>query len=81
MELAEIRLEEELQKLRAFSDSYERVGVPDVLEVTRAKQAADQAEVDLLDAQINRIVEEARYWAIVPTTPGDSVKSDLPDVP
>lgn len=81
VELAEIRLEEELQKLRAFSDSYERVGVPDVLEVTRAKQAADQAEVDLLDAQINRIVEEARYWAIVPTTPGDSVKSDLPDVP
>jgi len=69
--LAEIRVLEERRKLEAFTQIYEQVG-GDVLEVTRAKQAVDQAEVDMLDAQINRIVEEARFQAIVPPVPDDA---------
>ena len=81
VELAEVRMEEEQRKLKSFSESYQRAGVPDVLEVTRAKQAADDAEVALLDARIKRIVEEARYWAIVPSSTEDRVPPVIPDVP
>ena len=80
VELAEIRVQEERRKLGAFTQIYEEVG-GDGLEVTRAKQAVDQAEVDMLDAQINRILEEARFQAIVPPAPGASMRSILPDLP
>jgi outer membrane protein TolC len=78
--LAETRVQEERRKLEAFTQIYEGVG-GDVLEVTRAKQAVDQAEVDMLDAQISRIVEEARFQAIVPPAPEASVRSEVPDHP
>jgi len=83
VELAEIRVQEERRKLGAFTQIYEEVG-GNGLEVTRAKQTVDQAEVDMLDAQINRILEEARFQAIVPPAPGASMRSMrsmLPDLP
>ncbi len=73
--LAKIRVREERAKLQAFLQIYEREAAND-LEVTRAKEAVDQAEVDLLDAQISRIVEEARYRAILPSLP--TVPLDTP---
>ena len=64
--LAGQRLESERQKLAARMQIYEKQG-GDNLEVTRAKEAVDDAEVDLLDARIDLILEEAAYVALLPS--------------
>jgi outer membrane protein TolC len=64
--LAEERLEAEERKLEATLKRYE-TGATDNLEVTRAKQSLDDAEVSLLDARINRIVAVAEYQSLIPT--------------
>ena len=60
------RLEAEQRKLEATLKRYE-TGTTDNLEVTRAKQAMDDAEVSLLDARINRIVAVAEYQTMIPS--------------
>ena len=64
--LAAERLEAEQRKLAATLKRYE-TGATDNLEVTRAKQAMDDAEVSLLDARISRIVAVAEYQSLVPS--------------
>ncbi|MAE63906.1 MAG: hypothetical protein CMJ18_06500 [Phycisphaeraceae bacterium] len=64
--LAEVRRHEEHRKLEATVKVFNESGRVSNLEVTRAKEAFDRAEVDLLDARIDRIIEEARYVANLP---------------
>ena len=66
--LAEERLESERRKLETTSKRYEIEGL-DNLEVVRAKEAVDNAELTLLETRIARILEEARYRAQLPATP------------
>lgn len=73
------RLEAERAKLDATLKSYERGAIVDNLEVTRAKAAVDQAEVDLLDSRIRLVVEEARYQATLPAPEPDAVAPDAAD--
>ena len=72
--LAEQRLESERNKLAARLRLYEIGADTDNLEVTRAKQEVDQAEVDLLEAQVSRIIEEARYRSLLPSAPTDAAE-------
>ena len=66
VKLAEERLEAERRKLNATLQRYETGTDVDNLEVIRAKETFDQSEVDLLEARIDRIVEQARYQALLP---------------
>ncbi len=72
--LAEQQLESERNKLAARLLLYESGADLDNLEVTRAKQAVDQAEVDLLEARVSRIIEEARYRSLLPSAPTDAAE-------
>jgi outer membrane protein TolC len=63
--LAAERLESELRKLEATIKRYD-TGELDNLEVVRAKETVDNAELALLEARISRILEEARYRARLP---------------
>jgi len=65
IELAEARFEAEQDKLKATLATYERGGV-DNLEVTRAKQTVDDAEIRLLESRINLLIAIERYRSLVP---------------
>ena len=60
------RLQQEQKKLGATLELWEKTKGNN-LEVTRAKQAVDNAEVALLESRVRRIVEEARYRSLLPT--------------
>ena len=66
--LAEERLESERNKLKSEIKNYD-LGRSDNLELVRAKATVDTAELALLDARIDRILEEARYRALLPAPP------------
>ena len=66
--LAERRLEIEQLRLAATLRRYE-AGAVDNLEVTRAKQALDSAEIALLDTRIDLVLADAAYRALLPMTP------------
>ena len=66
VKLAKERLEAERRKLNATLQRYETGADVDNLEVTRSKETFDRAKVDLLEARISRIVEQARYQALLP---------------
>lgn len=63
--LAETGFEAEQEKLKATIAKYERGNV-DNLEVTRAKQSADNAEIELLDSRINLLSAVEKYHALLP---------------
>jgi outer membrane protein TolC len=63
--LAETRFEAEKDKLTATLARYDRGNV-DNLEVTRAQQARDDAEIRLLEARIDLILAQASYDALLP---------------
>ena len=65
VQLAERRLAAERSKLDATLKRYE-AGAVDNLEVTRAKQELDDAEVGLLDARIELALAAAEYRAKLP---------------
>ncbi len=66
--LAERRLEIEQLRMTATLRRYE-AGAVDNLEVTRAKQSLDTAEIALLDTRIDLVLAEASYRARLPMTP------------
>lgn len=63
--LAQQRLEAERGKMAATMSRWES-GAIDNLEVTRAKQDLDNAEIQLLDARIDAVIATAEYRAILP---------------
>ena len=63
--LAETRLKSEQDKLTATLARYERGNV-DNLEVTRAKQTVDDAQIALIEAQINLVLAIEGYRAVLP---------------
>lgn len=63
--LAEVRLEAQKRRLQATLRKYEQ-GDVDNLEVTRAKQDLDAAEIRLLDARIDLRLAIAEYESILP---------------
>ena len=65
--LAERRLEIEQLRVAATLRRYE-AGAVDNLEVTRAKQALDNAEISLLDTRIDLVLADASYRALLPMT-------------
>jgi outer membrane protein len=65
--LAETGLRSEQDKLAATLARYERGNV-DNLEVTRAKQAVDDAQISLIESQINLVLAIESYRAILPPT-------------
>lgn len=65
IELAEVLFIAERNKLDATTTRYERGNV-DNLEVTRAKQALDSAEIALLESRINLLLAIERYKALIP---------------
>jgi len=67
VQLAERRLAAERSKLDATLKRYE-AGAVDNLEVTRAKQDLDDAEVGLLDARIELALAAAEYRSRLPAT-------------
>ena len=75
--LAEQRLGIERTRLDATLRRYE-TGAVDNLEVTRAKQSLNNAEIALLDARISLVTTDAEYRAITPMTP-TPVRSDAPE--
>ena len=66
--LSSRRLEIERLRLDATLRRYE-TGAVDNLEVTRAKQALDNAEIGLLDARTALVLAEAEYRSLLPMTP------------
>lgn len=66
--LAVRRLDIERLRLDATLRRYE-TGTVDNLEVTRAKQAVDNAEIALLDARVSLVLGDAAYRALLPMTP------------
>jgi outer membrane protein TolC len=62
------RLEIERLRLDATLRRYE-TGAVDNLEVTRAKQSLDNAEIAVLDARIALVLADAQYRALLPMTP------------
>ena len=66
--LSSRRLEIERLRLDATLRRYE-TGAVDNLEVTRAKQALDGAEIGLLDARTALVLAEAEYRSLLPMTP------------
>jgi len=66
IDLARERVASERAKLDATIQRYE-AGALDNLEVTRAKEELDRAELDLLEARIGRILEMARYNSLLPS--------------
>lgn len=66
--LALRRLDIERLRLDATLRRYE-TGAVDNLEVTRAKQAVDNAEIALLDARVSLVLGDAAYRALLPMTP------------
>jgi outer membrane protein TolC len=75
--LAEQRLDIERTRLDATLRRYE-TGAVDNLEVTRAKQSLNDAEISLLDARIAVVTTDAGYRAITPMTP-TPVRADAPE--
>ena len=75
--LAEQRVGIERTRLEATLRRYE-TGAVDNLEVTRAKQSLNDAEIVLLDARIAVVTTDAAYRAIMPMTP-TPVRSDAPE--
>lgn len=75
--LAEQRLGIERTRLDATLRRYE-TGAVDNLEVTRAKQSLNNAEIALLDARIVLVTTDADYRAIMPMTP-TPVRVDAPE--
>lgn len=75
--LAEQRLAIERTRLEATVRRYE-TGAVDNLEVTRAKQSLDNAEIALLDARVTLVTADAEYRAILPLTP-TPVRVDAPE--
>ncbi len=75
--LAEQRLAIERTRLEATLRRYE-TGAVDNLEVTRAKQSLDNAEISLLDARVTMVTADAEYRAILPMTP-TPVRVDAPE--
>ncbi len=71
------RLEIERLRLDATLRRYE-TGAVDNLEVTRAKQALDSAEIAVLDARISLLLADAQYRALLPMTP-TPVASEAPE--
>lgn len=67
LSLAERRLEIEQLRVAATLRRYE-AGAVDNLEVTRAKQALDNAEISLLDTRIDLVLADAAYRALLPMT-------------
>jgi outer membrane protein len=65
IDLAEARLKSEQDKLTATLARYERGNV-DNLEVTRAKQTVDDAQISLIESQINLVLAIESYRAILP---------------
>ncbi|MBA2482155.1 MAG: TolC family protein [Planctomycetes bacterium] len=65
VELAKRRLSAEQGRMEATLNRY-KAGNIDNLEVTRSKQDLDNAEIALLDAEINSIIAESEYRAIMP---------------
>ena len=78
--LAQERLDAEQRKLLATVKRYEAGGL-DNLEVVRAKEAVDNAELSLLEARIARILEEAQYRAQLPApiVPAVAPENDKPN--
>ena len=76
--LAAERLNAERRKLDATIKRYESGNV-DNLEVTRAKQELDNAEIGLLDARVDLHVAIAEYRSILPPAPpGPLENGDIP---
>lgn len=65
VDLAQQRLEAERAKFAATEASY-RTGRVDNLELTRAREALDRAEVDLVEARIDLVLALAEREALVP---------------
>ena len=75
--MAEQRVGIERTRLEATLRRYE-TGAVDNLEVTRAKQSLNEAEIALLDARIAVVTTDAAYRAIMPMTP-TPVRGDAPE--
>ena len=75
--LAQQRVGIERTRLDATLRRYE-TGAVDNLEVTRAKQSLNDAEIALLDARIALVTTDADYRAIMPMTP-TPVRADAPE--
>ncbi len=65
VDLAQQRLEAERAKFAATEASY-RTGRVDNLELTRARETLDRAEVDLIEARIDLVLALAERQALVP---------------
>ncbi len=76
-ELAAARVVTERARLEAVLARYE-AGEVDNLEVTRAKQSLDDADVRLLDARINLANTVAEYRALLPANQPSSQPSSQP---
>lgn len=72
--LSEQRLAAEREKLAATLVRYEDGGV-DNLEVTRAKQAADSAEISVINARIDLVLAHEEYRSLLP--PDEPVQTEL----
>ncbi len=75
--LATRRLEIERLRLQATIRRYE-TGAVDNLEVTRAKQAVDDAEIAQLSARIDLLLGDVAYRALLPLTP-TPVSAEAPE--
>ncbi len=72
--LSEQRLSAEREKLAATLVRYEDGGV-DNLEVTRAKQAVDNAEISVINARIDLVLAHEEYHSLLP--PDAPVQTEL----
>ena len=68
VQLAEQLRKAESDKLATTLTRYDK-GMIDILEVTRAKQDMDTAELNLLESRIERIIQIARYQSNLPAPP------------
>lgn len=64
--LAELKLKAEQGRMQVNLNRYE-AGTIDNLEVSRAKQSLDNAEIDLLESRINLVTTAAEYQSILPS--------------
>jgi outer membrane protein TolC len=64
--LSALKLSAEQGRMQVNLDRY-AAGTIDNLEVSRAKQSLDQAEIDLLESRINLVTTAAEYRAILPS--------------
>jgi len=73
------RLKQEQKKLGATLELWEKTKGNN-LELTRAKQAVDDAEVSLLESRVRRIVEESRYRSLLPAPGEHPIIHEMPAI-